>query len=71
MVSAPHAEQGAAHQPAPRHRTLVNPRPQPVRLVLSDGTYRVVGAWSLAVLPERAADGLPLEVVSASLVADA
>jgi hypothetical protein len=32
--------------------TYVNPRPQPVRLVLSDGTERTVRAWGLAFLPD-------------------
>ena len=32
--------------------TYVNPRPQPVRLVLSDGSERTVGAWGLALLPD-------------------
>jgi hypothetical protein len=32
--------------------TYVNPRPQSVRLVLSDGSERSVGAWGLAFLPE-------------------
>ena len=32
--------------------TYVNPRPQPVRLVLSDGSERTVGAWGLAFLPD-------------------
>ena len=32
--------------------TYVNPRPQPMRLVLSDGSERTVGAWGLAFLPD-------------------
>jgi hypothetical protein len=32
--------------------TYVNPRPQPVRLVLSDGTERTVRAWGLAFVPD-------------------
>ena len=32
--------------------TYVNPRPQPVRLLLSDGSERTVGAWGLAFLPD-------------------
>jgi hypothetical protein len=32
--------------------TYVNPRPQPVRLVLSDGSERTVRAWGLAFVPE-------------------
>jgi hypothetical protein len=32
--------------------TYVNPRPQPVRLVLSDGSERTVRAWGLAFLPD-------------------
>ena len=32
--------------------TYVNPRPQSVRLVLSDGSERTVRAWGLAFLPD-------------------
>jgi hypothetical protein len=32
--------------------TYVNPRPQPVRLVLSGGSERTVSAWGLAFLPD-------------------
>ena len=32
--------------------TYVNPRPQPVRLVLSDGSKRSVRAWGLAFVPD-------------------
>ena len=32
--------------------TYVNPRPQPVRLVLSDGSERTVRAWGLAFVPD-------------------
>ena len=32
--------------------TYVNPRPQPVRLNLSDGSERTVRAWGLAFLPD-------------------
>jgi hypothetical protein len=32
--------------------TYVNPRSQPVRLVLSDGSERTVRAWGLAFLPD-------------------
>jgi hypothetical protein len=71
MVSASVRAEGVTGERHSGHRTLVNPRPQAVRLVLSDGTQRVVGAWSLALLPERAADGRPLEVVSVSTIAAA
>jgi hypothetical protein len=49
-------------------RTLVNPRPEAVRLILSDGSERVVAAWGLAVLPRLDADGQPIEVVQALLL---
>ena len=32
--------------------TYVNPRPQPVRLVLSDGSERTIRAWGLAFVPD-------------------
>ena len=32
--------------------TYVNARPQPVRLVLSDGSERTVRAWGLAFVPD-------------------
>jgi hypothetical protein len=32
--------------------TYVNPRPQSVRLVLSDGSGRTIRAWGLAFLPD-------------------
>ena len=32
--------------------TYVNPRPQPVRVQLSDGSERIVGPWGLAFLPD-------------------
>jgi hypothetical protein len=32
--------------------TYVNPRPQPVRVKLSDGSQRIVGAWGLAFFPD-------------------
>jgi hypothetical protein len=51
-----------------RSRTLVNPRPYAVRLVLSDGTQRIVGPWGLVILPPVAQDGGPLEIVLAELV---
>ncbi len=51
--------------------TLVNPRPQAVRLTLSDGTDRLLHAWGLAVLPESGADGHPLRVVRTEYVGDA
>jgi hypothetical protein len=51
-----------------RARTLVNPRPEAVRLVLSDGSERIVAPWGLAVLPDSADDGLPLQVMAAFLL---
>ena len=43
--------------------TFVNSRPHAVRLILSDTSERVVGAWGLAVVPATDAAGRPLEVV--------
>ena len=45
--------------------TYVNPRPQPVRLVLSDGSERTVRAWGLVFLPDT------LHLVRAEFEADA
>jgi hypothetical protein len=65
---------GASWQPmASRHisqnsRTVVNQRPYPVRLVLSDGTERIAGPWGLILLPLFASDGSPLEVLLVELV---
>jgi hypothetical protein len=58
------------HQPSRirRSRTLVNPRPEAVRLVLSDGTERVVAPWGLEVLPDCAGDGQPLQVIAVFLL---
>jgi hypothetical protein len=44
-------------------RTVVNPRPQAIRLVLSDGTERIADAWGIVLLPLFASDGSPLEVL--------
>ncbi len=49
-------------------RTVVNPRPQAVRLVLSDGTERIAGPWGVVLLPLFASDGSPLEVLLVELV---
>jgi hypothetical protein len=49
-------------------RSVVNPRPEAVRLILSDGSERVVAPWGLAVLPRTDADGQPIEVVLALLL---
>jgi hypothetical protein len=49
-------------------RTLVNPRPEPVLLRLSDGTQRTVGPWGLAILPRTTPGGAPLEVVEAQIL---
>ena len=54
-----------------RSKSLVNPRPETVEVVLSDRSRRVVGPWGLAVVPRRAGDGQPVEVVSAEIVASA
>jgi hypothetical protein len=48
-------------------RTLVNPRPEHIRLVLSDGSERVVLPWGLTLLPRSTPDGDPLEIVEAQL----
>ncbi len=48
-------------------RTLVNPRPEHVRLVLSEGSERVVLPWGLTLLPRSTPDGDPLEIVEAQL----
>lgn len=44
-------------------RTLINPRGEAVRLILSDGTERIVPAWGIAIVPESGRDGRPLTVV--------
>ncbi len=49
-------------------RTLVNPRPEAVRLVLSDGSERMVGPWGMTVLPKVDAQGQPIDVILAMLV---
>jgi hypothetical protein len=49
-------------------RAVVNPRPGAVRLVLSDGSERIVGPWGVVILPLFASDGSPLEVLLAELV---
>jgi hypothetical protein len=51
-----------------RPRTLVNPRPEAVRLVLSDGSERIVGPWGVTVLPDVAEDGQSLQVVEVHLL---
>jgi hypothetical protein len=43
-------------------RTLVNPRPESLRLRLSDGSERVVPPWGVAVVPRT------IGVLSASLL---
>jgi hypothetical protein len=47
---------------------LTNPRPQSIRLLLSDGSERIVGPWGLAVLAEYNRLGQLLEVISAELL---
>jgi hypothetical protein len=49
-------------------RTVVNPSPQAVRLVLSDGTERIAGPWGVIALPLFASDGSPLEVLLVEFV---
>jgi hypothetical protein len=49
-------------------KTLVNPQSMTIRLHLSDGSERVVPAWSIVVLPDHDADGQPLTVVSQEAV---
>jgi hypothetical protein len=49
-------------------RTLVNPRPEAVRLILSDGSERVVAPWGMTVLPRSASDGHSVDVVTALLL---
>ena len=44
--------------------TYANPRPQPVRVVLSDGSERLVGPWGFAFLPDS------LHMVRAELAID-
>src|SRR5438270_8797711 len=46
-------------------RTLVNPGPRAVRLLLSDGSERIVASWGLAVVPRSAEDGQPIEILEA------
>ena len=50
-------------------KTLVNPLPESVRLVLSDGTERVIGPWGVAIVPRQASDGRAVQVLVAELVA--
>ena len=49
-------------------RTLVNPRPEAVRVVLSDGSERVIAPWGLAIVPRYGAAGEPIEIRLAVLV---
>jgi hypothetical protein len=44
-------------------RTLVNPRPEAVRLILSDGSERVVPPWGLAIVPRSNAAGQRIEII--------
>jgi hypothetical protein len=39
-----------------------------VRLLLSDGSERVVPPWGLTLLPRSAADGQPIVVLAARLL---
>ena len=62
-------EQPMANRHVPKNsRTIVNPRPQTVRLVLSDGTERIIGPWGVALLPLFASDRTPLDVLLAEFV---
>jgi hypothetical protein len=66
---AVHAGQPMANRHVSKNsRTIVNPRPQAVRLVLSDGTERIVRPWGIVLLPRFASDGSPLEVLLAEFV---
>lgn len=47
---------------------MVNQRPEAIRLILSNGTERVVAPWGLAVLPRVDADGQPVEILVAFLL---
>jgi hypothetical protein len=47
---------------------LTNPRSQSIRLLLSDGSERIVGPWGLAVLADYNRLGQRLEVISAELL---
>jgi hypothetical protein len=47
---------------------LTNPRLQSIRLLLSDGSARIVGPWGLAVLADHNRLGQRLEVISADLL---
>jgi hypothetical protein len=49
-------------------RVLVNPRPQAVRLVLSDGSVRLVPPWGLTVVPRADDEGRQIEVLEAMLI---
>lgn len=49
-------------------RALVNPRPEAVRLLLSDGSERVVPPWGVAVVPRSSRDGQPIAVLQALLL---
>ena len=49
-------------------RALVNPRPEAVRVLLSDGSERVVPPWGIAVLPRSSEDGQPIAVLQALLL---
>jgi hypothetical protein len=58
-----------AHGPVGQaSRAVVNPLPQAIRLVLSDGSERIVGPWGVVVLPRSSFNGRPLVVVNAELV---
>ena len=39
-----------------------------MRLVLSDGTERMVAPWGLTVVPRSDADGRPIDVLEAVLI---
>ena len=47
---------------------FINPRPEAVELKLSDGSVHLVPGWKRLELPDQAADGEPLRVVSAVVV---
>ena len=47
---------------------LTNSRSQSIRLLLSDGSERIVGPWGLAVLADVNRLGQRLEIISARLL---
>jgi hypothetical protein len=46
---------------------LSNPTAYAIRLVLSDGTARIIGPWGLALVPEYGQRGQRLEITTTEL----